>query len=357
MDKPITADGIDCDIHPTLPGLHTLFPYLPEHWRDIFVTRGMHELVSNSYPPGSPLSFRPEWRPREGGTAALLDQLRTEALDPWGTQLAICNCLYGVQLLHSEDMAAAIARAINEWMARELLDRETRLRASIVIPVQSPELAVEEIERCAGDRRFVQVLMLAMGDTPLGRRANWPIYAAAARHGLPIGIHAGSNYHNPTTPTGWSSYSTEEYVNQAQAFQTQLASLICEGVFTKFPELRVVLIESGLTWLPACIWRLTKFWRSLRSEVPWVGQPPAEIVRHNVRLTLQPVDAPADATQLERMWEHMDSDEVLLFSTDYPHWQFDAEGPLPAELSAASRRKILIDNPLSTYPRLMEASP
>ena len=57
----------------------------------------------------------------------------------------------------------------------EWLDKEARLRASIVVPVQSTEMAVEEIERWAGDKRFVQVLLLVMNDMPLGRRAYWPI--------------------------------------------------------------------------------------------------------------------------------------------------------------------------------------
>jgi uncharacterized protein len=349
-----TPGGIDCDIHPTLPNLRALYPYLPEHWRETFTIWGMHELVSNNYPPGSPLSYRPDWRPREDSDQ--LAQLRAQALDRWGTRMAICNCLYGVQLLYNEDMAVAIARAMNDWVAHELLDREPRLRASIIVPTQNPERAADEIEHRAADRRFVQVLLLAMGDQPLGRRAHWPIYAAAVRHGLPVGIHAGSAFHNPTTPTGWSSYYTEDYVNQAQAFQTQLASLIYEGVFTRFPELRVVLIESGFTWLPACIWRLSKFWRGLRHEVPWVDRTPAEIVRDNVRLTLQPVDAPPKTDQLERLWEHLDCDHTLLFSTDYPHWQFDGDAVLPESLSPAMCRRIMIDNPLATYPRLAQTA-
>ncbi len=349
--------AIDCDIHPALPGLKALYPYLPEIWRDLFQDQAMHELVSNSYPPAAPLAFRPGSQPGNGSQAAQLADLRSQALDTWGTGLAICNCLYGVQLVFNEDLAAAIARAINDWLARELLDHEPRLRASIVVAPQNPGLAAEEIERCAEDRRFVQVLMLVMGDMPLGRRFYWPIYAAAERHGLPIGVHAGSSYHNPTTPTGWPSYHSEEYVNQAQAFQTQLGSLVCEGVFKKFPSLRVVLIESGVTWLPATLWRLAKFWRGLRREVPWVDRTPAELVREHVRLTLQPFDAPPRPEQFERLWEHLGSDEWLLFSTDYPHRQFDGDSPLPPGLSPAAMQKILIDNARATYPRLVEAIP
>ncbi|MBV9786180.1 MAG: amidohydrolase, partial [Acidisphaera sp.] len=217
------------------------------------------------------------------------------------------------------------------------------------------ELAVAEIERCAADRRFVQVLLLVSGETPLGRRQHWPIYEAAARHDLPVGIHAGSAYRHATTPVGWPSYYTEDYVGQAQAFQQQLASLICEGVFAKFPDLRVVLLESGFTWLPSFLWRLDKYWRGLRMEIPWVDRPPTDIVREHVRFSLQPVDAPPQRGQLDQLFEQLGSDRLLLFSTDYPHWQFDGMAALPEGLPADLVRRITSDNPLETYPRLMEA--
>jgi predicted TIM-barrel fold metal-dependent hydrolase len=156
------------------------------------------------------------------------------------------------------------------------------------------------------------------------------------------------------TPVGWTSYFTEDYANQAVAFQSQLTSLICEGVFTKFPRLRVVLMESGFTWLPGYLWRLTKYWRGLRMEIPWVDRSPTEIVRESVRFTLQPVDAPPEAEQFARLLDHMGSDELLLFSTDYPHWQFDGDAVVPAGFSPALRKKIAIDNPLATYARLKE---
>ena len=120
-----------------------------------------------------------------------------------------------MQLLFSEDMGAGFARAVNDWIAAEWLDKEPRLRASIVVPMQNAELAVEEINRVAPDRRFVQILLLVMHDHPLGKRHYWPIYAAAEKHGLPVGIHAGSAYRHPVTPLGWPTYYTEDYAAQA----------------------------------------------------------------------------------------------------------------------------------------------
>ena len=155
-----------------------------------------------------------------------------------------------MQLIFNEDIARAFASALNDWIAKEWLDRDPRLRASIVIPIQNVEYAVDEIERCAKDRRFVQILVLAMQETPLGRRHHWPIFAAAERHGLPIGIHAGSNYRNPVTSLGWPTSYVEEYTSQAQGFQTQVASLITEGVFAKYPEAEGRADRIGVTWLP-----------------------------------------------------------------------------------------------------------
>ena len=347
---------IDCDLHPPTPVMAELLPYLDDHWREVMVSRGIDGLGLSSYPPGAPLSARPEWRGTDGRPGGDLDLLRRAALAPWNTRLAICHCLHGAAAMFSEDMGAALARAVNDWVAAVWLDREPRLRASILVCPRSPELAVAEIERRAADPRFVAVLLLAGSEAPLGRRGHWPIYAAAARLGLPIGIHAGSACHQPITSVGWPSYLVEDYVDQATIFQHQLLSLIGEGVFTKFPDLRIVLIESGFTWLPAFTWRASKEWRALRSEVPWVDRSPAEIVREHVRVTLQPTDAPPAPGDLARVMDQLGAERLLLFSTDFPHWQWDGEAVLPAGVTWGLPQQLLariaVENPLETFPRL-----
>ncbi len=351
------AAPIDCDVHPTCPGLKALLPHMDDMWREMVTRRGIDDLTTISYPATNPLSYRADWRDGSGRTATTPAVLARQGLDPFGTGIAILNCLYGVQAVFSEDMAAAFCRALNRWVAREWLDVDGRMRASIIVPMLNAEMAVEEIDHWAGDRRFVQVLLLANGEVPLGRRQMWPIYAAAERHGLPVGIHAGSTYRHPVTPVGWPSYFTEDYINQASAMQSQLGSLLSEGVFAKFPNLTVVLMESGVTWLPAYLWRFSKFWKGLRSEIPWVADPPMSIIRDRVRLTLQPFDGPPDAAAVMRVMDHLGSDRMLLFSTDYPHWQFDGLAAIPDGLDTALAQKIMAENPRRTYSRLDQAQP
>ena len=68
----------------------------------------------------------------------------------------------------------------------------------------------------------------------------------------------------------------------------------------------------------------------------------------------QPIDAPPTPEQLERLMDHMGSDEMLLYSTDYPHWQFDKTNVIPEGISKDLVIKMMEENPKNTYPRLSE---
>ncbi len=108
--------AIDCDVHPTVPDNKALLPYLETFWRDSVVERGLTTLESISYPLKSPLTSRPEWRGPSGVPATDAGALAAQVFGRWKADTAILNCLYGVQLLFSEDMAAAFCRAVNDWL-------------------------------------------------------------------------------------------------------------------------------------------------------------------------------------------------------------------------------------------------
>ncbi|MBP1934253.1 amidohydrolase family protein [Ammoniphilus resinae] len=342
---------IDCDVHHAVPSMAALYPYLSERWRDYVKEHNIKSLEPNYYPRGNPLSARPGSEPSPGALPGSdLGLLQRQVLEPWSVQYAILHCLYGVQMIHNEDLAAQLAQAVNDWQVAEWLEKDSRLRASIVVPSQNPLRAAEEIHRVGKHPGFVQVLLLVRSEKPYGKRYYWPIYEAAEQYGLTVGIHAGGVTGYPIMPVGWPSHYIEDYVSHAQAFQSQLISLVSEGVFVKFPRLRVVMMESGFTWVPSLMWRFDKNWKGLRREIPWVDRLPSEVMRDHIRFTLQPLDEPPKPEILLKVIEQMGSDEMLLFSSDYPHWHYDErEEALPAGLPVDLERKILFENARAVY--------
>lgn len=347
--------AIDCDLHPKVPTPVDLLPYLDPHWRETVVLRGIDSWETIGYPPNAPFTIRQDWRDAQPRADSTPQSLARALLDPYRFAAGILNPLFPVAAFRDPTLAAVFARAVNDWIADVWLAQDTRLRAALLVPVQSVDLAVEEIERRAEDRRFVQVLMWVMGEQTLGRRQFWPIYAAAEKHGFAIALHAGSSYFQAVTGSGWPSTWIEDYAAQSQGFHTQVGSLISEGVFVKFPKLKVVLAESGVTWLPGYLWRLGKFWRGGRSEVPWLERAPLDYARDHIRLTLQPFDGPSGpeaGASMMRLIGQLPSPDMVLFSTDFPHWQFDGDDMLPEGLPDDFVRKIIVENARTTYPRL-----
>ncbi len=130
-------------------------------------------------------------------------------------------------------------------------------------------------------------------------------------------------------------------------------ALVCEGALSRHPNLTFVFAESGFTWLPAWLWRMTKYWRGLRMEVPWLKRAPSETVKERVRLTMQPFDGPSDPQIIREMIDQIGAD-MMLFSTDYPHWNFDGVDFAPVGFDADLMNKLRTENPMNTYARLRE---
>jgi predicted TIM-barrel fold metal-dependent hydrolase len=346
---------IDCDLHNAVPSVEALFPWLSDHWREYISQSGFKGPTDTAY-PRAPTSARPGTQPAAGGPAGSdLALLREHALDAWGTSYGILNCAYAVESIHNPDADSALASAVNDWQIAQWLDQESRLRASLIVASQQPEMAAREIDRLGDHPGFVQVFLPVRSMMPYGKRYYHPIYEAAVRHDLVVGLHFGGAPGNPPTSVGWPSYYLEEYAGMAQAFQSQVMSLIVEGVFDRFPTLRVALVESGFSWLPPFMWRMDKEWKGLRREMPWTTRLPSDYIRDHIRLTLQPIDGPPDAGRLLRLIDQLGSDDLLMFATDYPHWHFDApEEAVPTGLPELLLRKIMGGNACAFY-RLPDA--
>lgn len=347
---PAGAAVIDCDLHNAVPSAEALFPYLDDHWREVIQTSQFKGPTDTAYPPGAATSLRPSIAsaggPPPGSTLSLVQE---HVLDPLEAEVGILTCVYAVDSIKNPDAAVAVSAAVNDWQIEEWLRNDIRLRASIVVPSSQPTLAAREIDRVAAHPSFVQVVVPVRSFLPYGNRNWYPLLEAVTRHDLALAIHFGGAPGNAPSPNGWPTYYAEEYVNMAGVFQAQLLSLVAEGAFETFPTLRVLCAESGFAWLPGFLWRFDKSWRGLRREIPWTRRLPSEYVREHVRFTFQPNDAPREPSEFLRVLDQLGSDELLLYSTDYPHWHGEhADAGLTA-LSSDALEKILATNARSFY--------
>jgi uncharacterized protein len=334
---------IDCDVHVPVPAVAELRPFLSEHWREVVAVAGYTRpgALATVYPAGAPTTGPAE-----------------PPVLPGDCERAILNCYYGIEIFRNRDFGAAMASAVNDWLASEWLERDARHSASLLVTTVGIEEAVAEIDRLGSHPGFVQVFLPARSQTPYGNRDFHPIYEAAQRHGLQVCLHFGGVPGTAPTPSGWPSYYIEEYVGMAQVFQTQVVSLIAEGVFERFPDLKVVLAESGFTWLPSLMWRLDKEWKGIRREIPWVKEPPSAYIRRHVRVTTQPLEMPEDPRFMRQVLDQIDCPELLLYASDHPHVHATAGEALLELLTPTERERVLRLNALDTYPAFArEGSP
>ena len=82
--------------------------------------------------------------------------------------------------------------------------------------------------------------------------------------------------------------------------------------------------------------------------------PPGDENIYRMALGLAAKFKPLTAAEVETILRHIDCDEMLLFSTDFPHWHFDGADALPPGMPSGIVHKLAVDNPLATYPRLKE---
>ena len=342
---------IDGDIHNAPASPKTLSKYLPERWRRHHETFGQRGHSGATYPRANLNAARTDsWPPSGLAPGADLSFLQQQLLDEWGIAYGVLNPLYGAGGQLNLEYGAALSRALNEWQIAEWVEPEPRLRASIIVPYEDGELAAEEIERWGDHPGFVQVLLVVRTNEPLGRRRYWKMYEAAARHNLPIGIHFGGSGGSAITAAGWPSFYIEDHAGMPTAFQSQVISMVFEGVFERFPTLKIVLIEGGFAWLPPLMWRMDQSWRRLRDEVPHVQRPPSEYVREHFWITTQPMEEPANPQHFHQLLDHLDMNDRLMFATDYPHWDFDApDSAIPVKLSDDLQRKIMAENARALY--------
>lgn len=349
---------VDSDVHIHTPeGLKSVWEYIPRGWQERFDAKGGSVVLSGSTKtlryrhPTSATIRQDTISPRGGPGGSDPEFVRTDYLDRWGISHAILNSLdpgaYGAAL-GNPDEASVIAEAFNRYHIEHWLPVDQRYRYLLVLNPQDPVASAQEIRR-AGRTPGVVGLFLPPANILLGQRWFHPIYEAANELELPILVHVTGVdfvYQGAAVAAGgWPETYSERRVCFSQVGEGNISSIVFSGVLERFPNLRFCFSEFGFTWALSLVWRMDDTWRAARRDTPWVRKPPSEYVHDRIRFTTQPVDEPANPRHVAQVIDML-GDDLLLFSTDYPHWDNDDPHRVLTTLEQPVRDRIYSGNPL-----------
>jgi uncharacterized protein len=227
--------------------------------------------------------------------------------------------------LPDPDWAGSLARAYNQWLEERWLAEDETLLGSIVVAPQDPEGSAADIRRHAGRKGWRCVYLPACAVDPLyGSRQYNPVYEAACEVGLPVVLHSVTTVH-PVFPFQlhvFETTSARHSIAHPWAMMANLTSMIETGVFVRYPDLKIAVMEAGMSWMPFLMMRLDKEFSERRRELPALKKRPSEYLR-DVWIGTQPIEEPADRRDLLKVMELFDGENKLLFASDWPHHDFD----------------------------------
>ena len=241
---------IDGDGH-IIEDLEAIYHYLPAHYRGYMSPNTMfppldhlHSGRATTTPPQR--NGRGKVGPKEWG-----DFLEDVGID--ATVLYPTSALaYGKMV--SIDYAVELCRAYNNWLHDTYLKVSPVFKGMALIPMQDPTAAVEELRRVVRELGMVGAMIPSNGlHAPVGSPEYFPIYAEAERLGTCLAIHGGA--HDRFGMDQMNMYVPVHALGHPFGLMIACGSVVFNGIFERFPNVRVGFMEGGVAWLLLCLER------------------------------------------------------------------------------------------------------
>lgn len=277
-----------------------------------------------------------------------------EFLEELGIELSVLYPTAGLAsgLIQDREWACAVARAYNSWIYEKFTRDNPRLKAVALLPVQEPAEAARELKRAKTELGLVAGLLPAVTvlHKGYGHPDFDPIFREAERLDFPLAIHGA-----PSRGMGFDFFDKFIQVHTLEhpfAILVQFTHMIFEGVFERFPRLRVVFLEAGSGWLPYMMDRMDEeFEKPQRRQAPLLKKSPSEYIRSGQVWTTCEVEEKALPQVLSQFNSH-----CIMWPSDYPHERLPEmfKHDIPAfmsrkDISEEHKKLILYENPKRFY--------
>jgi hypothetical protein len=272
-------------------------------------------------------------------------------MDAMGVDVSILFPSPMLQLgLHPQvEAEVALAWAYNRWLCERVLAQEPRIRSMLYLPFNDAEASYRMVKEFAGKKGVAGFMVTSVRYRPVHHNSYMKTYAMIEELGLPLAFHAGYNW-NEQSMGMMNKFISVHAIGFVFYNMVHLTNWVLNGIPERFPKLNVIWIESGLAWLPFMIQRLDNEYMMRSSECPALKRLPGEYIT-DMYYTSQPMEMPRDMRLLETTFRTIKAESQLLYSSDYPHWDFDLPSTiydLPF-LDEKAKRNILGGNAIRLF--------
>jgi predicted TIM-barrel fold metal-dependent hydrolase len=218
------------------------------------------------------------------------------------------------------ELEVAYARGYNRWLLKEILPQSDAIVTMPYLPIGEPEACLEFIEEFGDDPSVVGFMVTTVRYQSLHENRYMKVFAALEERGLPIAFHSGPNWGERLFET-LNRFLSVHALGFPFNAMVHLTNLVINGIPERFPKLKIVFMECGVTWLPFIGTRLDTEFLMRPSEAPLLQRLPSEYIRE-FYFTTQPIEH-ATPEHLKVVFDLIDAEHRLLYASDYPHQDFD----------------------------------
>jgi uncharacterized protein len=240
-------------------------------------------------------------------------------------------------------VATQLLMAYNRWFTETILPRDDRIKTMLGLPFENPDASLRTIREYADHPDVLGFLVTSQRTVGVHRNEYMKIYAELEERGMPIGFHAGPNQGDSMTST-MNKFLSAHAISFVTCNITHMTNWVINGIPQRFPNLKTMWIESGLAWVPFLMQRLDHEYFMRQSDAPLLTKPPSDYMRE-MYYTSQPLEI-TDMGLVESTFRATDAEHTLMYSSDWPHWDFDVPGRIMSLpfLSEQAKRNILGEN-------------
>jgi uncharacterized protein len=279
---------------------------------------------------------------------------RIRDMDVEGIDVAV---LYPTTLLagwrlRDRGYSVAAHRAYNDWLADYCSYDPDRLKGVAALPMVEPAEAVRELERCARQLGHVGAMAAtSVYNHQINDECYDDLYACAQQHDLPVAFHASGSEIEQFNR--FDTFLAEHTIGHTFEQMSSVILVVYGGILEKFPRLRVGFLEGMAGWIPMLAERMDEEYEHRPFEAPLLTREPSDYFKESrMFFGVEPEEGP-----LPHVIQYLGTDQTLLYSSDYPHW----DGAFPnstrklverADLSDETKRNILGENARRFYTSL-----